>query len=109
MLLKATTKAASLLVRPRPYPLVGGGCRSVSVSESSLGSTHAHRIVNFPTTISGRKLRSNVILLCFDVSNFIRWHSCVLTCYANVLIEYELRFFFIILDTQSCWIHQDVE
>ena len=104
MLSQTTTKAASRLVRTRPGLLAGEGWRSVSIKrvstgwKSSLGSTHAHRVVNFPTTISGRKLRSNVILLCFDVSNIIRWHSLVLAFYANVLIEYELRFFFIILD-----------
>ena len=100
MLSQTTTKAASRLVRTRPGLLAGEGWRSVSIKrvstgwKSSLGSTHAHRVVNFPTTISGRKLRSNVILLCFDVSNIIRWHSLVLAFYANVLIEYELRFFF---------------
>ena len=90
MLSQATTKAASRLVRPRPGYLTGGGCRLVSIKrvlnawKSSLGSTHAHRVINFPTTISGRKLRSNVNLLCFDVSNIIRWHSCVLAFYAHV-------------------------
>ena len=105
MLSQTTTKAASRLVRPRLGHLEGGGCRLVSIKpvsngwKSSLGSTHAQRVINFPTTISERKLRSNVILLCFDVSNIIRWHSCVVAFYANVLIEYELRFLFIILDT----------
>ena len=61
--------------------------------KSSLGSTHAQRVINFPTTISGRKLRSNVILLCFDVSNIIRWHSLVLAFYVIIIIEYELRVF----------------
>ena len=99
MLSQTTTKAASRLVRTRPGLLAGEGWRSVSIKrvstgwKSSLGSTHAHRVVNFPTTISGRKLRSNVILLCFDVSNIIRWHSCVLAFYAIILIEYELRIF----------------
>ena len=105
MLSQATSKAASRLVRPRPDPLAGGGCRSVSIKrisndwKSSLDSTYAHRVINFPTTISGRKLRSNVIPLCFDVSNIIRWHSSVLAFCANVLIEYERRFLFINLDT----------
>ena len=105
MLSQTTSKAASRLLRPRPGLLAGEGCRSVSIKrvstgwKSSLGSTHAHRVVNFPTTISGRKLRSNVILLCFDVSNIIRWHSCVVAFYVNVVMEYELRFLFIILDT----------
>lgn len=105
MLSQAISKAASRLVRPRPGPLAGGGCRSVSIKrisngwKSSLDSTYAHRLINFSTTISGRKFRSNVIPLCFDVSNIIRWHSSVLAFYANVLIEYERRFLFINLDT----------
>ena len=44
MLPQATKKAASRLVRPRPGPLVGGGCRSVSIKRVSNAGNRASAV-----------------------------------------------------------------